>query len=104
MALRGIGRNPRRTTYTMIGVVLSLMLVLVSWGMIDTIHHLLDRQFVEIQQEDASVYFVGPVDSAEVAALVATDGVAAAEPSLTLSGVAERERSELRHRHGGSGG
>ena len=84
MTLRGVGRNPRRTTYTIIGVVLSLMLVLVSWGMIDTIRHLMDRQFIEIQQEDATVYFAGPATTADVAALLAIDGVAEAEPALTL--------------------
>jgi putative ABC transport system permease protein len=84
MTLRGIGRNPRRTSYTIIGVVLSLMLVLVSWGMIDTIRYLMNRQFVEIQQEDATVYFVGPADPAQVEALLAVDGVAVAEPTLTV--------------------
>ncbi|MEA2001181.1 MAG: FtsX-like permease family protein [Actinomycetota bacterium] len=84
MALRGVGRNPRRTVYTIVGVVLSLMLVLVSWGMIDTIQHLMDRQFVEIQQEDATVYFAGSATTDDVAALLAIDGVAVAEPALTL--------------------
>jgi putative ABC transport system permease protein len=84
MALRGVGRNPRRTVYTIVGVVLSLMLVLVSWGMIDTIQHLMDRQFVEIQQEDATVYFAGSATTDDVAALQAIDGVAVAEPALTL--------------------
>jgi len=84
MALRGVWRNPRRTVYTVIGVVLSLMLVLVSWGMIDSIRHLMDRQFVQIQQEDATVYFTEPAAAADVADLVGVDGVARAEPSLTL--------------------
>lgn len=84
MALRGIGRNPRRTTYTMIGVVLSLMLILVSWGMIDTVRFLLDRQYVEIQQEDATVYFGGPASPADVTGLADVAGVAAAEPSHTV--------------------
>ncbi|MCH7585458.1 MAG: FtsX-like permease family protein [Acidobacteria bacterium] len=84
MALRGVGRNPRRTTYTIIGVVLSLMLVLVSWGMIDTIRYLMDRQFVEIQREDATVYFAGPATTEDVGALLAIEGVAEAEPALVL--------------------
>jgi len=84
MTLRGVGRNPRRTAYTIVGVVLSLTLVLVSWGMIDTIRHLLDRQFVEIQQEDATVYFTGPADVSGVGAIVAVPGVADAEPTLTI--------------------
>ncbi|MDJ0955047.1 MAG: ABC transporter permease [Acidimicrobiia bacterium] len=84
MTFRGVGRNPRRTIYTIIGVVLSLMLVLVSWGMIDTVRHLMDRQFIEIQREDATVFFTGPTSTDDVAALVAIDGIAAAEPALTL--------------------
>jgi len=84
MAIRGVGRNPRRTVYTIVGVVLSLMLVLVSWGMIDTVQHLMDRQFVEIQQEDATVYFGEAAGAADVAALAEIDGVAAVEPALTL--------------------
>jgi putative ABC transport system permease protein len=84
MALRGVGRNPRRTIYTIIGVVLSLMLVLVSWGMIDTIRNLMDRQFIEIQQEDATVHFAAPASTDDVAALLEVEGVAAAEPALTV--------------------
>ena len=84
MAVRGVGRNPRRTIYTIIGVVLSLMLVLVSWGMIDTIRNLMDRQFVQIQREDATVYFTGPATTSDVAALGDVAGVAAVEPALTV--------------------
>jgi putative ABC transport system permease protein len=84
MALRGIGRNPRRTLYTVLGVVLSLMLVLVSWGMIDTVEHLLERQFVDIQQEDASVRFGGPIGAENVEVLAAVPGVDRVEPSLEV--------------------
>lgn len=84
MTLRGIERNPRRTVYTVVGVVLSLTLILVSWGMIDTTRFLLDRQFVEIQRNDATVHFTGLVGSSEVAALESISGVAAAEPVLEL--------------------
>ncbi len=84
MTLRGIERNPRRTIYTVIGVVLSLTLVLVSWGMLDTIEYLMDRQFVQIQKEDARVYYTAPVGSADLAALESIDGIARVEPSLEL--------------------
>jgi putative ABC transport system permease protein len=84
MTLRGIERNPRRTVYTVIGVVLSLTLVLVSWGMLDTIEHLLNRQFVQIEKEDARVTFTAPVGAADLAALRNIDGIAAVEPSLEL--------------------
>ena len=79
MALRGIERNPRRTVFTVLGVVLSLTLVLVSWGMLDTVVNLMERQFVQIQKEDATVYFTGPVGPTDVTNLTTIDGVAAAE-------------------------
>ncbi|MCP4249653.1 MAG: FtsX-like permease family protein, partial [bacterium] len=82
MALRGIERNPRRSIFTILGVVLSLMLVLVSWGMLDTIVRLMDRQFVEIQREDATVYFTGPVGTSDVETLQQVPGIAAAESVL----------------------
>ncbi len=84
MPLRGIGRNPRRTIYTIVGVVLSLMLVLVSWGMIDTVNHLMNTQFIDIQQEDATVYFTGPVGPAEVEVLAGLDGIDSVEASLEV--------------------
>jgi putative ABC transport system permease protein len=80
MALRGAGRNPRRTLYTILGVVLSLMLVLVSWGMIDTIQFLMDKQFETIEQEDATVHFVRLASASEAESLIEVDGVAAVEP------------------------
>lgn len=82
MALRSVGRNRRRTIYTITGVVLSLMLILVSWGMIDTIEHLMDKQFLTIQQEDATVHFTQPVSPSEVDALTEIEGVAQAEPVI----------------------
>ncbi|MDH3540107.1 MAG: ABC transporter permease [Acidimicrobiia bacterium] len=84
MALRGIERNPRRSLFTVLGVMLSLMLVLVSWGMLDTIVRLMDRQFIEIQREDATVYFTAPVGTADVQGLQLVEGIAAAESVLHL--------------------
>jgi putative ABC transport system permease protein len=80
VALRGIGRNPRRSLATMGGVVFAAVLILASWGMIDTVDILMHRQFVDVARQDASVYPVAPVSQAEVAAVGAVAGVAAAEP------------------------
>ena len=83
-ALRGLGRNRRRSVASIVGVVLATMLILVSWGMIDTIQVLLDKQFVQIQRYDAQVHVAGrPAD--EVAADVAAiEGVAEVEQALVL--------------------
>ncbi len=82
LVLRGIFRNARRTLTTMLGVTLALTLILVSWGMIDTVEVLLDRQFDQIQRNDAQVVFSEPPSAELVAAVGAVDGVAAAEPTL----------------------
>ena len=84
MALRGIERSPRRTIYTVLGVMLSLMLVLVSWGMIDTVQHLFSLQFDQIERQDATVYFAQPLGSAEVAAFAAAPEVDRIEPMIQL--------------------
>jgi putative ABC transport system permease protein len=57
MVIRGIGRDRRRSLSTAIGVVLALTLILASWGMVDTVEILLDRQFNEVQQQDAQLYY-----------------------------------------------
>lgn len=90
MVLRGIGRDRRRSVSTTVGVVLALTLVLASWGMVDTVQILLDRQFGEVERQDAQLYLdpqaiaaAGGIDAAtqEVAKV---DGVAVAEPVLEL--------------------
>ncbi|HZJ03694.1 MAG TPA: FtsX-like permease family protein [Thermoleophilia bacterium] len=64
LVLRGIGRNKRRSLSTMLGVILALVLILVSWGMLDTTQLLLDRQFQQIEQQDAQLYFAPTVEKA----------------------------------------
>ena len=66
MTLRAIGRNPRRSLSTILGVVLALTLILVSWGMVDTIQILVDRQYGEVERQDAEIYFRGALGREEL--------------------------------------
>jgi len=84
LIMRGIERNRRRTVYTAAGIVLALTLILVSWGMIDTITVLLSRQFEDVQRQDAQVYLWSAADAEMLDALRAVDGVASAEPVAGL--------------------
>lgn len=79
LVVRNPERHPGRTLSTMLGVILALVLVLASAGMIDTIRALVDRQFSHIDRSDAQVVLATPADRAELAALTAVRGVAAAE-------------------------
>ena len=87
MVLRGLGRNRRRTLSTMIGVSLALVLVLSSWGMIDTTQVLLDRQFLRVQKQNAEVVLNTPPDASAIAELEAIPGVARAEPTTLVDTV-----------------
>ncbi|MCJ7712679.1 MAG: FtsX-like permease family protein, partial [Chloroflexi bacterium] len=82
VSLRGLGRSPRRTISTIMGIAIATMLVLVSWGMIDTVQVLLDRQFNQVQRQDATVLFAAPLPAGKVGTALAVDGVAGADPEL----------------------
>ncbi len=84
MVLRDIGRNRRRSVSTIIGVVLALTLVMASWGMIDTVVNLLDRNFNEIAIEDANAFLTVAVDDAAVATIEDTTGVNTAEAVVAV--------------------
>jgi putative ABC transport system permease protein len=79
--LRGIGRNRRRSTFTAVGVVLSLLVILTSWTMLDTMNGMVNRQFTEVARQDAQVGLVGTADPATVSAIAAVPGVAQVERS-----------------------
>ena len=83
-AIRGPGRARRRSAASIVGVMLATMLVLVSWGFIDTIQVLLERQFVHIQRYDAQLHVAGrPAD--EVAGdVLMIDGIAQVEEALVV--------------------
>jgi len=85
VALRGIGRHPRRSLATIGGVVMASTLILASWGMIDTVEILVHRQFVDVGRQDAAVYPAAPLTGSELAAIRSVDGVAAAEPAAEWS-------------------
>ncbi|MGA7226734.1 MAG: FtsX-like permease family protein [Acidimicrobiia bacterium] len=84
MVLRGIGRNKRRSLSTALGVVLAAILIMVSWGMIDTIAEILDRQFNVVSVEDADIILAAPVSDQSIQSVAAIDGVDRVEPVITL--------------------
>lgn len=89
LVLRNVFRNRRRTFTTMLGVVLALVLILVSWGMIDTVQVLLDKQFNEVELSDARAVLVAPADPTTIQAIEAVDGVEAVEPVASIPVVLE---------------
>lgn len=62
MTLRGIARNRRRTAFTVVGVAVSIILVMVFAGMRDTLPGMVDRQFGQIARQDGDAVVSGSVD------------------------------------------
>ena len=90
LPLRAIGRSKRRSLATVLGIVLSLVLILASWGMIDTVQLLTQRQFDRIQRDDARVYFAGPPDESVLRQVRSVPGVAAVEELVSLPATVRR--------------
>ncbi len=87
LVVRGATRNPGRSLTTVAGVVLALVLVMVSLGMLDTTKLLLQRQFHQVQRNDAAVYVSGAADGALQQQVAAIPGVRAVEPALQARAV-----------------
>ncbi len=94
LVVRGIGRSKRRSLSTIVGVVLALTLILVSWTMIDTTNILLSRQFDQIERQDAKVYFSQPVSSGEIEALGGVQDVERVEPAIELATTIQFQSSQ----------
>jgi len=84
MSLRGIGRNKKRSGSMVAGVVLGLILILSTWGMLDTMLGAMDRQFDDIALEDVNVVVSEPVQDRQVNVIAEVEGVAIAEPVIGL--------------------
>jgi putative ABC transport system permease protein len=84
MTLRAVGRNPRRSLSTIFGVVLALTLIIVSWGMVDTAQILVERQYKEIDRQDAELYFKGALRPPDLRRVRETAGVAEVEPGVDI--------------------
>jgi putative ABC transport system permease protein len=90
LAVRSVWRNRRRSLTTLLGVVLAATLILVSWGMLDSIDVVLGQQLHQVQRQDAIAYATRPVDGRLLGDVRQARGVAAAEVFAQLP-------STLRH-------
>lgn len=90
--LRGIGRNRRRSAFTMLGTALALLVILSSWIMVDSMNAAIASQFTVVAKQDVQVDFapIGSAPEGGAPAAAALDairrvpGVAAVEPMSQL--------------------
>lgn len=88
MILRGLGRNKRRSLATILGVILGLILIMVSWGMLDSIVVMLDKQFGEVSLQDADVALSTTINGDVTGPVSAVPGVSAVEVVSRLDATA----------------
>lgn len=84
MTMRGIGRKKSRSFAMVLGVILGLVLIMSSWGMMDTMLLGMDQQFNEVVLEDATAVFTVPVGDEQVAEVASVSGVEHAESAIGL--------------------
>ncbi len=84
MTVRDLTRNRRRTILTVAGVVSSVCLVMVPSGMRDTVNSFIDRQYGEIELQDAQVITAQGAAESVAGTLRADPQVAAAETFTRL--------------------
>ncbi|RMG89779.1 MAG: ABC transporter permease [Chloroflexi bacterium] len=84
LPLRNVFRVRRRSFSTGLGIVFSFILVLMSWGMIDSMNGLLRRNFEEIEQWDVVAVFDTPQTEALVDKVAGWEGVQEVEPLIQL--------------------
>ena len=84
MVIRNSGRKLLRTAATALGVCFTVVMLLVSMFMGDTVDHLLQENFYEYQRYDIKASFITPVSFQDMAPLADIDGVDTLEPVLDL--------------------
>ncbi len=93
---RNAFRLRRRAVATGLGILFAYVLVLMVWGMMDSMNLMLRRQFVDIERWDVMVAFAQPQADAALARVRAWEGVGRVEPLIQLpatlqTGEAERD-------------
>lgn len=85
LSMRSVFRVRRRAISTGLGIIFSLALVVVGWGMINSMNDMIRQNFDVVERWDETVTFNSPVASSSVLKKINDiKGVTAAEPILQL--------------------
>ncbi len=82
LPLRNVFRARRRALSTWISVVFAFMLVLMSWGMLDSMNYMLDQNFHQVEQWDVFAVFAQPQTAATLQQIQGWEGVHEVVPAL----------------------
>ena len=84
MPVRNLVRRPLRTVYTVLGLALGVALVVLSFGILDSVQQAMRTYFEEIQRYDLSAGFVEAQPGAVISQVRTWPGVWEVEPTLDI--------------------
>jgi len=84
MSLRNVFRARRRALTTALGIGLAYILILASWGFMDSMNYILHRQFTEVERGNLLLLFDSPQQPYLLEALKELPGIKKAQPFLQL--------------------
>lgn len=86
LAMRNIVRSPRRTVTTFLGIIFAYILVLMAWGMIDSMDYLVETEFSTIETWDLMVTLQSPTRPGALRSELGVQGVLEVEPFFISPG------------------
>ncbi len=84
ISLRNVFRVKRRSLSTGLGIIFAFMLLLMSWGMIDSMSYMVDNNFNEVERWDMTAGFNTPQIRETLDEISSWQGVTRVEPFLQM--------------------
>ncbi len=82
--LRNVFRARRRSLYTILGIAFAMVLSVTTVAMFDSIDHLMDKAFTDVERWDVMAVFSTPVNEARIAEVRRLRGVERVQKALML--------------------
>ncbi len=95
MPVRNLIRRPRRTFYTVLGIALGVILIMLSFGMLDGVDYAIVTFFEDMERYDVSAVFALEQPGHTVSRIEGWPGVRRAEPTLEVA--VELEHDGITH-------
>jgi len=95
LPLRNLVRQPKRAVYTVLGIVLGVCLMIVSFAILDSVDDAIVTFFEEIERYDVTAGFVPEQPGRVITQIASWPGVTRAEPTLDIA--VEVERGGVSH-------
>ncbi|MFQ5434462.1 MAG: ABC transporter permease [Anaerolineae bacterium] len=94
LPLRNVFRMRRRSLTTGLGLIFAYILVLMVWGMLDSMNYMIDHNFRDVEQWDVLAIFDTPQTTAVVDIVEKWDGVQTIEPAFQLPATLKADGSD----------